>query len=231
MLLLGWLALWASGVFKVKTPEGPPSLAKSGVPNATAADHSGFVPLFNRKDLSGWKTHPSQPGNWRVENGVLIGSDSSLSHLFTQRDDYQDFHLRADVRVNEGGIGGICFRARPPLNSLSADGYEAVISNPHRPRALKTGSLLVPGARALVAFHDKLVPSDQWFKFEVIAEGNHIVIKVDGKTTCDYQDNQRLFTSGIIALQQRNPRTKVEFRKIEIQELPPTKTELGSSGK
>ena len=34
----------------------------------------GFVKLFNGNDLSGWKTHPSQPGNWRVINGVLINS-------------------------------------------------------------------------------------------------------------------------------------------------------------
>src|SRR5262249_6607228 len=37
---------------------------------SSAAD---FVPLFNGKDLTGWKTHPDQPGDWKVENGVLIG--------------------------------------------------------------------------------------------------------------------------------------------------------------
>ena len=31
-----------------------------------APDTKGFVPLFNGKDLTGWKTHPKQPGNWRV---------------------------------------------------------------------------------------------------------------------------------------------------------------------
>ncbi len=33
----------------------------------------GFVPLLNGKDLSGWKTHPDAPGDWRVEDGVLVG--------------------------------------------------------------------------------------------------------------------------------------------------------------
>ena len=64
-------------------------------------------------------------------------------------------------------------------------------------------------------------PAGQWFFEEVIARGFHIVIKVNGVTTADYVDNKRISASGHIALQQNNPKTVVEFRKIEIQELPP----------
>ena len=56
---------------------------------------------------------------------------------------------------------------------------------------------------------------------EVIAEGNHIVIKVNGKTTADCRDEERRFTRGNFALQQYNTRTVAEFRTIEIKELPP----------
>src|SRR5919204_474003 len=58
-----------------------------------------FVPLFNGKDLTGWKTHPDQPGDWRVENGVLIGR-GPLSHLFSERGDYENFHLRVEAKIN-----------------------------------------------------------------------------------------------------------------------------------
>ena len=44
----------------------------------------GFVSLFNGKNLAGWKTHPTQPGNWRVENGVLASSGQAASHLYTE---------------------------------------------------------------------------------------------------------------------------------------------------
>ena len=64
------------------------------------------------------------------------------------------------------------------------------------------------------------VPPGEWFTQEVIAEGNHIIIKVNGKTTADYTDDKRLFTRGHLALQQHNPQTVAEFRKIEIKELP-----------
>ncbi len=73
--------------------KGPPSRAneKPAVTPAAApavvpvipVPADSFVPLFNGRDLAGWKTHPSQPGNWRVENGVLIGSGSDASHLYT----------------------------------------------------------------------------------------------------------------------------------------------------
>jgi len=57
---------------------------------------------------------------------------------------------------------------------------------------------------------------------EVIAEGNRVVVKVDGQTTADYSDPERRFPRGHILLFQVNEQI-IEFRKIEIKELPATK--------
>ena len=57
----------------------------------------------------------------------------------------------------------------------------------------------------------------------MIARGNHFIIKINGRTTADYTDDKRLFTSGHFALQVLPPQTVVEFRKIEIQEWLPTR--------
>ena len=65
---------------------------------------TSFVPLFNGKDKTGWKTHPSQKGNWRVVNGVLTGSGPATTHLYTVRGDYRSFHLRVESRINDGGV-------------------------------------------------------------------------------------------------------------------------------
>lgn len=51
----------------------------------------GWVSLVNRKDLTGWKTHAAAPGDWRVEDGILIGRGPKVSHLYTERSDYEDF--------------------------------------------------------------------------------------------------------------------------------------------
>jgi hypothetical protein len=65
----------------------------------------GFVPLFKGKDLNGWQSHYKQPSKWRVdERGILIGPGPALSHLYTERGDYKDFHLRMKARINEGAF-------------------------------------------------------------------------------------------------------------------------------
>ncbi len=74
---------------------------------------------------------------------------------------------------------------------------------------------LIPGLKRI---RKTALKPEEWFTFEVIAEGNRIVIKVDGQTTCDYTDESGTYTSGHIALQQHTP-SRVEFRKIEIKEL------------
>jgi hypothetical protein len=56
---------------------------------------------------------------------------------------------------------------------------------------------------------------------EVLAQGNHILVKVNGKTTAVFTDEKRRFTSGQVTLQQHNPQTVAEFRKIEIKEMQP----------
>jgi serine/threonine protein kinase len=181
-----------------------------------------FVQLFNRKDRTGWKTHPKQPGNWRVVKGtngnILTGSGQTSGYLYTERGDYKDFHLRAEARINDGGNSGVLFRC---AFSDVMKGYEADINTNNR-FLCKTGSLYKAGKPALVV-NELLASPNQWFLLEVIAKGNHIVIKVNGKTTVDFIDPEPLESRGFIALQQHDPQTEAEFRKIEIKELPAKK--------
>jgi formylglycine-generating enzyme required for sulfatase activity len=183
---------------------------------------AGFVALFNGKDLTGWMTHPTQPGNWRVEDGVIIGSGPLASHLYTERGDYKDFHLRAEARINGGGDGGVCFRTSfgpflPAERPMWPLGYEAQINCTGSDRN-KNGSLFASGKTVFSVLDSNSYP-DFWFTLEVIAEGNHILTKVNGKVVADFTDTDRQITSGRIALQQHDPETKVEFRTIEIKEL------------
>jgi hypothetical protein len=184
-------------------------------PGPAAAD--GFRPLFNGKDLTGWKLHPQQEGDWRVEDGVLTGR-GQRSHLFSERGDYENFHFRVEAKINDGGNSGQFFRATFALNRQGyPDGYEAQINSTHKD-PIRTGSLY-----GLVNVEEMLVKPDEWFTQEVIADGNHITIKVNGKTTVDYVDEKRTYTKGHLALQVLGPGTVVQFRKVEVKELPPSR--------
>ncbi len=179
--------------------------------------------LFNGKDLTGWKTHLSQPGNWHVENGVLIGSGPEVSHLYSDYGEFQDFHLRLEAHINKGGTSGIFFRSpfgpTSPVNAPKwVNGYEALIKHP-RGDHNNTGRFY-PGAGDAV--YDNWQPRDnpvRWFQMDVIADGNSIGIFVNGELSAHHVDPERLYSRGHIVLQQHDPKTRIEFRKIAIKAL------------
>jgi hypothetical protein len=207
------------------------SLGVTGTANAGEKGEKkgepGWVQLFNGKDLKGWKTHPKSPGMWRVEEGAIVSGGKDVSHLFSERDDYENFHYRIEAKINDKGNSGQYFRAKfapgyPP-------GYEAQINSNFPPDPQRTGSLY-----NLAKVTEMLVPPDTWFTQEVIANGNHIQIILNGKKVVDYQDPKNRFTRGHFALQQHGAyrdksgkvyETVLHVRKIEVKKLPPTKGE------
>ena len=184
-------------------------------------DNGGFVPIFNGKDLSGWKTRPELESDWKVENGVLIESSLNSSHLSTKRDDYQDFHLLAETRISDRHYGQVVIRDTFSQSGDPGEGYR-IILNSTNGNPTKTGSLAAPGKGPVVHITETPIQPDQWFTLEVIAEGNRVVVKVNGKTTADHSDPERRFTRGRITLvgfnQIREPDRRLELRRIEIKE-------------
>jgi hypothetical protein len=177
-----------------------------------------FTPLFNGKDLAGWKTHPEQNHGWTVQDGWLMGrSEQGGTHLFSERGDYGNFHLRAEVMINDLGNSGIFFRSPFAPSMRYPGGYEAqIMSRDKIPDAFLTGSLF-----GLV--RSKLPPpaAHEWFTLEIIAVENEMTVKVNGKDTAHYVDPKRTAMRGHFALEANDPRTTVvRFRKIEVKELP-----------
>ena len=85
--------------------------AEYSVPLATVAvlivttaigAQEGFMPLFNGRDLSGWKVPAGDNGHWRVIDGVIdYDAESEAAgdkSLWTERD-FGDFVLRVDWRI------------------------------------------------------------------------------------------------------------------------------------
>jgi WD40 repeat protein len=205
-------------MFVVGLPLAPLSAQESGKPEPKPSQDK-WLPLFNGKDLSGWK-EVGKESNWMVENGILTSQGKQENYLFTEKGDFQNFHLRVEARINEGGNSGLMFRSLfgPGLPI----GYEAQIENSGK--SFRTGSLvkmLLPKATAscLVDVKEVLAKPSEWFVEEVIAEGNRIRIKVNDKLVADYVDAESPYTKGHVALQQFTGDTVVQFRKIELKEL------------
>jgi hypothetical protein len=212
--------------------------AQQGALAQDKKDDKDWIQLFNGKDLNGWKVHPDSPGTWEVKDGCIVGSGEKASHLFSERDDYKNFRYRIEAKISDKGNSGQYFRAKfakgyPP-------GYEAQINSTHSD-IIRTGSLypsFLPAKmskeekdkiREKVIIKDQLVKPDEWFTQEVIAEGNHIQIFVNGKKTIDFVDENNTYTKGHFAIQGHDAYkdkegkvypTIITVKKIEVIELP-----------
>jgi hypothetical protein len=236
------------------TPLASATLALALLSPAADGD---WVKLFNGKDLSGWQLPvpaggfagvtsklnaagkvvaltgtPAKGGEpvalWRVEDGLLIGG-GPMTHLFTERGDFDDFHLKVEVKVNDGGNSGIFFRAdvRPGIPA----GYEAQVNATHKD-PVKSGSLYPNGGNGLDKYRkENCVMNkaahgpDEFFTEEVICQGARIRILVNGKQTVDFTDpydhpaRQAGFKKGHIALQAHDPGSVMTFKSVEIKRL------------
>jgi hypothetical protein len=224
------------------------ALASPAADDTKSAD--GWVPLFNGKDLTGWKIHPepnkgaikkviekedggkvvgydaeTKDGKtvslWSVKDGMLVGAGPA-SHLFSEKDDYTDFHYRVEVKINDKGNSGQYFRTK--FESGFPTGYEAQINATHGDWR-RSGSLY-PDARAGLREFEKDIcvkdapnKPDEFFTQEVIAKGNHIQILVNGKKLVDFTHPKQTLTKGHFALQGHDPGTVVTFKKIEYKPL------------
>jgi hypothetical protein len=185
----------------------------------------GWVPLFNGNDLTGWKTSPDHKGKWAVKDGAIVAS-GPLGYIFSEAGDYESFHIRIEAKINAAGDSGLFFRCQPGKGHPK--GYEAQI-DVSASAPIKTGSLypafnprLTPEERDLIIVDTPPHKADEWFTQEVIADGNFIVIKVNGRITAALVDKNRTYTKGHIAIQHLNPATVIQVRKVEVKRLPAT---------
>jgi serine/threonine protein kinase len=193
------------------------------------AGEPGWVSLFNGKDLTGWKVPKNYRGPWRVENGLLMVGRPE-GHLFSVRDDYEDFHLRFEAKASDQGLASIQLRSPYFTDRYgpSTGFFVSINSNCPGPH-FRTGQMYVNtvGYRGL-SIPCKLgeaPPPDTWFTEEIILRGNRIVLKVDDCTSVDTVLLPPPFARGHLVLGTfATADTVVQFRKIEIKELRPDPT-------
>jgi hypothetical protein len=186
-------------------------------------DDKGWVKLFNGTDLTGWKTHPDDKAKWEVKDGAIVGT-GPVGHLFSEKGDYENFHFKIEAKINDKGNSGQYFRTQ--FGKGFPKGYEAQINVTHGD-PIKTGSLypafnpkLSKEEREKIIVKEAPHKVDEWFTQEVIADGNHIIILVNGKKTVDFVDANNTYTKGHFAIQQHDPGTVIMVRKALVKELP-----------
>lgn len=190
-----------------------------------AAAAQDFTPLFNGKDLSGWNGRTEL---WSVENGEIAGSTfgTTLEHnefLFTDGE-YGNFILRAKVKLGNHN-SGIQFRSARNADGTAA-GYQADVAE-----ATYFGMLYEEKLRGILPYWNEksederakianeVAKQGEWNEYEILADGDHIKMTLNGTVTCDIEDPDGR-DYGRIALQlHAGPEMRVWFKDIEIRDL------------
>jgi hypothetical protein len=192
-----------------------------------------FVPLFNGKDLTGWKVNAG--GNmqvWGADNGILYVQGRGGGWLMTEKE-YSDFELRLEFKFPPKGNSGVALRSAMEGDPAFKAGMEIQIlddfwyldNNNYKglKQTQRCGSIydVVPPSK------DALKPANEWNSFRIVAKGRQITIELNGVKIVDanldeHKDKEKshpgmLHEKGHVGLQSHDGR--VEFRNIRIKVL------------
>lgn len=186
-------------------------------------EESGWVRLFNGKDLTGWKIH-GEKDQWRVEDGIIVGQSEGgeYGYLATEKT-YKNFELEVKFKCEGKGNSGVFFHST--LDGINIRGVQAEV-DPER----NTAGLYESGGRAWIARPDPGLQEhfrqDGWNEMKLLVEGNRTVTWLNGREGVDYTDPEPRFTDGVIALQiHSGGGVRVLWKDIRIRELPEAGTQ------
>lgn len=211
-------------------------------PASLHAADGEFRSLFNGEDLTNWDGNPEL---WSVEDGCITGTTTGPEQLAYNQflvwrgGELKDFELRVKIKQS-GNNSGIQYRSKelPEIGKWSVGGYQcdvhpATLNNAmvyeERGRGIivRNGQSMIidpQGASWLVAQRDPVeVDVAEWHEYTIVAQGNHLIHKVDGRVTIDLVDHHesRRSLSGILAFQiHRGPAMKVQIKDVMLKELP-----------
>lgn len=218
------LGLSLSGALRAADKPEAKSDAKAEAPKP---DADGFYELFDGKDLNGWKIGKNAD-SWKVENGEMVVHGPGPAHLFYEgpvhNHDFKNFHLKAEVLTKPHANSGIYFHTQYQEDDWPRKGFEAQVNETHSDRK-KTGGLY----NIKDVLDNAPAQDDKWFLYEIIVEGKHVILKVDGKTTTDWTEPDpptppkgmegRVISHGTIALQGHDPKSEVHYKSVKIKPL------------
>jgi hypothetical protein len=198
----------------------------------------GFVPLFNGKNIAGWKGLVSDPVSrakmtpkklgeeqkkadnemrlhWKMVDGML--AFDGKGHSLCTAKDYADFEMFVDWKIEEKGDSGIYVRGSPQVQIWDPaqwpEGSGGLYNNkigPSKP--------LLPVDR----------PVGEWNSFYIKMIGESVTVYLNGVLVVDnvvlenyWERDKPIYPTGQIELQAHS--TPLFFKNIYIREIAPEK--------
>ena len=189
---------------------------------AQAPAGTGWITLFNGKDLSGWVNNGQE--KWIVADGTILG-ESTVGHYgyLTTEKTYSNFVLRVKFKPETDGNSGVFTRSRitgnSPKTGPDIEGMQIEV-DPTR----KTGSIYESGRRGWVALGtpacEQAIRPREWNDLEIAEQGPHYITRLNGVSCVDFTDPHPNFTEGVIGLQlHTGGGVKIRFKNIYLKEI------------
>ena len=171
------------------------------LPSLASADDTGFVPLFNGKDFSGWSIK-SGKATYKIEGDVIVGTTvkgSPNTFLVTDKQ-YSDFELQFDTKLHNNLNSGCQIRSL--LKNVDKDKFGGRLYGPQveseasGEKGAEAGYIYGEATgRGWLTPKDKLVPhknfkDGEWNHFRIVAKGAHIKTWINGELISDLSDEE-----------------------------------------
>jgi hypothetical protein len=218
--------------------------------NNETRTESGFVSMFNGKDLTGWQGLVENPisrakmskhelaakqkiadekvlENWSVKDGS-IWFNGKGNNLCSVRD-YSDFELIVDWRITKKGDSGIYLRGTPQVQIWDTSRVEVGAQ-------VGSGGLYNNAKHMSKPLKVADNPIGDWNTFRITMIGEQVSVYLNGELMVDnvimenYWDrNIPIFESGAIELQAHG--SDLAFRNIYVKEIIVPKYEISQEEK
>ena len=171
------------------------------LPSLAAADDTGFVPLFNGKDFSGWSIK-SGKATYKIEGDVIVGTTvkgSPNTFLVTDKQ-YSDFELQFDTKLHNNLNSGCQIRSL--LKNVEKDKFGGRLYGPQveseasGEKGAEAGYIYGEATgRGWLTPKEKLVPhknfkDGEWNHFRIVAKGANIKTWINGELISDLSDEE-----------------------------------------
>jgi hypothetical protein len=196
-MLRGVVAIATIGVSTACTPGHGPA-------DAGRAPEAPWTTLFDGTSLASWTT--TGDANWQLSDGVAA-ADMGVGFLVT-RESYGDFELEVEFFVSPDANSGVFLRCANPAKPGAATCYEVNIFDQRRDPTYRTGAIV---GVAKPSVH--VDAGNRWSTYHIEAHGRHLVVKLNGQTTVDVEDDK--LSAGPIGLQYAGG--QVKFRSVRIR--------------
>jgi hypothetical protein len=200
-----------------------------------------WVMLFDGKTLDGW-VQRNGTASFRLAGGAIVGrtSEGSPNSFLTTEQEYGDFELEFEVRVDDALNSGVQIRSRTRRHS-TGEGADDAPGRVFGPQVEIEGSPGLAGfiygeatGRGWLTPQEKLKRHEHfrngdWNRYRIVARGPRIRTWLNGQPIEDLTDEQawRSHPDGFIGLQvhgieEGSGPYEVAWRRLRLRELPTT---------